>query len=301
MNKSSQRIGAVAFVLLLVASMGLVSFAAVPVAADHTDTSGDGHFTEGSSETVSVNQSVSLNIEDKSQTVGEARIILENPHKDDSIEVNDSANSNVSVKSDATNTTDEIGDKRMVIELEAADGGETAVSDFEEVFQTAEFTNTASDTSLEERRIRFSLGSRLPMDETGHYYEHVEESKSWNDAESAGHTYPGDGTLSREGYLATIRSADEDEWVNSLMGDQHVWLGATNPDDKDDWEWEGGSPEDGVTFWTGGDNGDLQYGYENWQTEDVGPGGAQPDADEVGKGLYKSDSSGLWYDLDKSD
>ncbi|WP_138007409.1 PKD domain-containing protein [Halalkalirubrum salinum] len=292
MNKSSQRVGAVAFVFLLVASLGLVSFAAVPAAADHTDTSGDGHFTEGSSENVSVNQSLSLNIDDKDQTVDEARIILENPHKDDTIEVDDSVNDNVDVKSTAANTTDEIGETRMVIELEGLDSNgdpaPTKVSDFEEVFQTAEFRNTASDTSLEERRIRFSLGSRLPLPETGHYYGKSSDPKSWPDANDATHTYPLNGTLEVDGYLATIRSETENEWVKSVADGDYVLIGAYDGNDDQSqgvFEWETG-PEDEVRFYDDNkDDGEkLLRGYANMDLDG-------------GDYLVMRDS-GVWADTD---
>ncbi|MGM0389562.1 MAG: hypothetical protein ACQEP0_13815, partial [Natrinema limicola] len=96
MSDRVRSVGVLAITLLMVTSMGIGFLTVVPEPATggHAETTGNGHFTEGSGEKVYVNQSVTMNV-DSSKTVGEAKVILENPHKGDTIEVDASANSNV--------------------------------------------------------------------------------------------------------------------------------------------------------------------------------------------------------------
>ena len=61
--------------------------------------------------------------------------------------------------------------------------------------------------------------------DTGHYYQYIADTSSnWTSAYDAAKamTYMG-----RTGYLATIMSADEDQYVNSLSGGKTGWLGGT--------------------------------------------------------------------------
>eukprot|EP00622_Pseudochattonella_farcimen_P005983 FR741709.1.p2 GENE.FR741709.1~~FR741709.1.p2 ORF type:complete len:194 (+),score=10.32 FR741709.1:29-583(+) len=116
---------------------------------------------------------------------------------------------------------------------------------------------------------------------TGHYYQWVESKYhysytefsigiNWQTAQldAFGRCYKG-----QRGYLATITSAEEQEFISSLIPDVSYpyyfvgWLGGSDRSNEGEWLWTGG-PEKGQYFWSGGpSNGDGQTvgtSYENW-------------------------------------
>lgn len=129
------------------------------------------------------------------------------------------------------------------------------------------------------RTVEISIGSSLFYDGTGHYYEFVtSEGITWADARTAAaaRTYAG-----RQGYLVTVSSAGEDDFIKGKLQGQG-WMGATDdpkvitPDDASDdavdkqWFWVTG-PEAGTQFFAQTSNNGCGSGgtpvdgqYSNW-------------------------------------
>ena len=94
----------------------------------------------------------------------------------------------------------------------------------------------------------------------GHFYMFVPDNNtifSWQRLKSA--------AQSLGGYLATITSQQENDFVLPLMGaGSGAWLGGRSPDVDGNWYWATG-PEAGTQFWTGGVGGSPFGGqYANW-------------------------------------
>ncbi len=86
----------------------------------------------------------------------------------------------------------------------------------------------------------------------GHWYQYVDEVVSWQNAfdAAAASSYMG-----AQGYLATVTSAGEDEFLYSILSEFQgagAWLGGSDADSEGTWVWMNG-PEQGQSFT-----------YENW-------------------------------------
>ncbi|WP_171013797.1 lectin-like protein [Chitinivorax sp. B] len=96
----------------------------------------------------------------------------------------------------------------------------------------------------------------------GHWYEFVSAPVNWETAKNnaAASTY-----LGMTGYLATIISAEEQNFIFSSVGTGLAWIGgsdewdATSENDEGVWKWVTG-PEAGTVFWNRG----TTTSYSNW-------------------------------------
>ena len=101
--------------------------------------------------------------------------------------------------------------------------------------------------------------------DNGHYYEFISASLTWDAALAAAATatFDPDGggpSLPLAGYLVTITSAAEDEFVAGLAalgtGHQPYWLAGSDLGSEGTWTWRAG-PETGMVFpytnWAGGE------------------------------------------------
>jgi hypothetical protein len=111
-----------------------------------------------------------------------------------------------------------------------------------------------------------------------HFYEYVPTRLNWESARSAA---TGSIFLGQPGYLATITSAGENEFVRGLIADAAwaAWLGGSDIAAEGTWTWTDG-PEAGVVFWSGGPvgyNNFAQFEPNNVNNEDAvsmwGPNG----------------------------
>src|SRR5438105_301360 len=69
----------------------------------------------------------------------------------------------------------------------------------------------------------------------GHYYEHIDAGLSWTAARAAALASDFGG---RQGYLATVTSADENAFLLSLG--PYGWLGGSDAAVTDEWRWVDG-------------------------------------------------------------
>ncbi len=128
---------------------------------------------------------------------------------------------------------------------------------------TLRFYPTETGTVTIEARLGGGDGDVYNPD-NGHVYQVVEAAESgitWAAAEAAaeGMTYGG-----VNGYLATITSQDEHDFVASRL-DQDGWIGANELDSEGHWKWMTG-PEAGTEFWDEADGGNPvgEGTFTNW-------------------------------------
>jgi T1SS-143 domain-containing protein len=126
----------------------------------------------------------------------------------------------------------------------------------------------------------------------GHWYMSggVGFYELWADAQAA--------AVAAGGYLVTVTSADENNFVRSLIFENGVdpnidvaWLGASDAADEGVWRWVVG-PEAGQQFWQGGPAGDGGFAllYANWDPNEPNNVGDEDYATIV------TANSGLWND-----
>ena len=97
----------------------------------------------------------------------------------------------------------------------------------------------------------------------GHSYKLVNngQSISWTDAKVAAESMTVNG---QQGYLATITSAQENEFIINEVGVVTAWIGASDTAQEGTWQWVTG-PEAGTTFQVGNAPTGSTQGYTNWQ------------------------------------
>lgn len=95
--------------------------------------------------------------------------------------------------------------------------------------------------------ISASLAGAAYFAGTGHYYEFVSSTTTWASAKTgaASETFNG-----MTGYLATVTSLAENQFITSKVGTATAWLSGTDSGVEGTWKWDTG-PEAGDTFWTG--------------------------------------------------
>ena len=145
--------------------------------------------------------------------------------------------------------------------------------------------SAGSDTvevSLVEEGIVFYPGNN-------HLYEFVPDSElDWDGAKIAAAARTKAGLT---GYLATITSAEENEFVTARLNGAG-WMGGSDAQTEDDWKWVTG-PETGTSFWSGGTGGSSVDGeYANWA-----PGDEPNNAGDEDCTQFLSGGTGLWNDL----
>jgi hypothetical protein len=88
----------------------------------------------------------------------------------------------------------------------------------------------------------------------GHYYKRFDEGHNWLDVVNY--------CKSMGGYLVTITSSDEQDFVDSLLKDGEktcYWIGATDEGDEDNWRWVSDEPWE-YTNWSWGEPNNAQAG-----------------------------------------
>jgi hypothetical protein len=124
--------------------------------------------------------------------------------------------------------------------------------------------------------------------DNGHLYEYITSAGDWNTAKTNAESLTRYGA---SGYLATINSLEENNFVNERLEDAG-WMGASDAAVEGDWKWVTG-PEAGTSFWSGAADGSVVGdGYENWNTGEPNNSGSNEDC-----GQFLSGGSGAWNDL----
>nr|WP_319510458.1 lectin-like protein [uncultured Draconibacterium sp.] len=149
---------------------------------------------------------------------------------------------------------------------------------YQTVLRKVTFNTTSTNTSL--RTITFSLNAAVPYSGNGHYYEFINDPVNWFTAvtNAAGRTYFG-----LQGYLVTVTSSGESDFVKGKLAGAQGWLGASDAANEGEWKWVTG-PEGAAN----GGNGTLLV-YTNWND------GEPNDANGEDYGQFVT--SGMWNDL----
>ena len=138
----------------------------------------------------------------------------------------------------------------------------------------------------------------------GHYYQYVATSRTWAAAQADVANNPLTYTFNGlRGYLATVTSQEENDFVTNRAGSVAVWLGARR--DKDNinghganaWYWTEG-PEAGTWFFTQG-GGAVNGAYINWNSGE--PNGTGTSGESALQILSGNGNTGEWNDLQASD
>ncbi|MDJ0799226.1 MAG: FG-GAP-like repeat-containing protein [Calothrix sp. MO_167.B12] len=142
--------------------------------------------------------------------------------------------------------------------------GDADNSVYQNVLRQITYSNTSGTPDTTQRNIQFSLGSLARNPENGNFYEFVGSDQiTWTTAKSAAE---GKSYFERQGYLVTITSAGEQEFVQTNAGiGGNAWIGASDADTDGEWFWVTG-PEAGTQFWSGKGNNGNEVGnqYSNW-------------------------------------
>ena len=103
--------------------------------------------------------------------------------------------------------------------------------------------------------------------DNGHFYEYVNISATWTQAEAAASakTYYG-----LQGYLPTITSAEENEFIKDKIPSNITWswIGGSDNEVEATWKWITG-PENNTTFYN--QTTKESFGYTNWYTANGEP------------------------------
>jgi len=162
------------------------------------------------------------------------------------------------------------------------------VSDINAALSTLRYTRASTGTDTLE--ISLVNNGEIFFTENNHLYQYVAGSYTWSQAKTAAEAMTAYGA---SGYLATITSSTENDFVyQRILGDG--WLGATDADVEDTWEWATG-PETGTAFYSGrgGLGGSAISGrYNGWADNEPNDFGVGEDC-----GYMYASQDGEWNDF----
>ena len=101
--------------------------------------------------------------------------------------------------------------------------GTTTPANWQALLRTVTYQNTAASCGPSSRTIVFNQGNYLFNSYSGHFYQYVDNSLNWVDAKAAAAASSYNGM---QGYLATITSAGENNFVWKLLG-ADAWIGGS--------------------------------------------------------------------------
>ncbi|MHC0039064.1 OmpL47-type beta-barrel domain-containing protein [Pseudoneobacillus sp. C159] len=155
--------------------------------------------------------------------------------------------------------------------------GIATVEKYETALRSVRYNNknTSKTINSNPRTFLFSVGGNTHYNsDTGHFYEYVSaRGISWQDAKASAESKSLYGV---QGYLATITSAQENQFITSILSGLG-WIGASDAEVEGEWKWVTG-PESGTLFtkvdrscyyngffWTCHNTKTTHTGYQNWE------------------------------------
>ncbi len=174
--------------------------------------------------------------------------------------------------------------------------GGSLPSDYQAAFRNVKYYNNKDNPNTNQRVITFAIGNSLYYPGTGHYYEYVASSITWDAARTAADARRLYGL---QGYLATITSAGENDFIQSkVAGD--AWIGASDSSGESAWRWmtgPEGTEESGLgrRFWQGTWSGSVISGYYNkWASGEPNDYNSGSPGEDYAYMI--SDQDGTWND-----
>lgn len=183
--------------------------------------------------------------------------------------------------------------------------GSATLAEYQALLRNVKFNTTSSSTS--QRKISFNIGSAIAFSDNGHFYEYVADLSNWSTAKTAAEARTFYGL---QGYLATITSANENEFIRQKVA-ADAWIGcsddytfinaatgsstyANQGASEGHWYWvTGPSGEKGTEFSSGNINPVSVSGrYMNWTAGEPNNIGTE----HYGE-IYCSNATGKWNDL----
>ena len=186
--------------------------------------------------------------------------------------------------------------------------GSATYANYQTALRSVTFSTSSSDRT--DRAISFSIGTAVYSSYTEHFYEYISGSFTWTEAKSAA---AGRNYLGRTGYLATITSAVENEFIKAKLGSD-AWIGAS-----DDWQeiknssgqsiYSSQASAEGNWYWVTGPDSGTQFSqynltpaainsrYMNWNGSEPNNSGSNEHYGEIYVG---GSSQGKWNDLPNS-
>ena len=184
--------------------------------------------------------------------------------------------------------------------------GEDTAANYQAALRLVTYTYTNQNSPRPaDRTVEFAIGSALFNPDNGHFYDFIEKDGiTWTDArdEAAQKSY-----LGRQGYLATITSAKENEFVAGKLKGQG-WMGASDAGTDKEWYWVTGPEKGTLFFYQKGYNasGDNACGngpadnqppgnpYANWANNE--PNDADTNDAETGAGCAGEEDYAHFFD-----
>jgi hypothetical protein len=102
--------------------------------------------------------------------------------------------------------------------------GNASAATWQSFLRTVTLRSTSGTCNPVQRKVTFSVSTNFYNYFNGHYYEYVSSGRIWSSAKANAESKTFFG---RQGYLATISSAEENAYISKLIG-QNSWLGATD-------------------------------------------------------------------------
>ncbi|MCL3781548.1 hypothetical protein EMN47_14245 [Prolixibacteraceae bacterium JC049] len=163
--------------------------------------------------------------------------------------------------------------------------GTASATTYQNAIRSITYSNLATGSANSgTRKIEYTMGNATAFSGNNHYYEYVAGTLSWQDAKINAESKSYFGL---QGYLATITSAQENEFIRvKLAGDG--WIGCSDADTENTWKWVTG-PEAGTIFWRDGYK--ISGQYSNWNDKE--PNEYPPVGEDYG---HIFSSTGRWND-----
>ncbi|OME97839.1 hypothetical protein BK127_40160 [Paenibacillus sp. FSL H7-0331] len=244
---------------------------------------------------VTVDGNLTIKYTDNGGIVPGATVVIDNFKSGDSLSVDETVAGSDGITVDKSNAANGV----LILK------NNVSAAKYQNLLRTVKYSTTSTDKS--DRTIGFSMGPYLSYSGNGHFYYYISlpTALTWNQAVSGASSQ---SFLGRKGYLATITSQGENDFIAQKT--QGVgWIGAedigrknggsvTNNPAAGDWRWVTG-PEglensgSGRPFWNGYNPGSTVGAYANWLSgEPNNYNGSEQVAHIYGPGS----NSGKWND-----